>query len=61
MNDVISRHFLTCKLTVQVNPVDVWLGTKIPILQLYDNFCGDWIWEYPVPVWVRHFILKRVK
>jgi hypothetical protein len=37
--------------TTDVLPFDTWAGAKVPLMQLYDNFCGNWIWEYPLPIW----------
>jgi beta-mannanase len=40
----------------QIAPFDTWVGSKLPIVQLYDNFCGTWIWDYPLPTWAQQSI-----
>jgi hypothetical protein len=34
-----------------VKIMDTWVGKNLTLIQLYDNFCGLWIWEYPLPMW----------
>jgi hypothetical protein len=37
--------------STDVTVFDTWVGQNLPLVQLYDDFCGLWIWEYPLPMW----------